>query len=100
VCDLLIFGFGFARWLGPLAQDLSWEGLGGFVRIVALRKEGMGATEIARTIGCKRGNVYKARLHTYLSPAALSGRGQKWVGGLCKAPSLSRPRCQRVAYHG
>jgi DNA invertase Pin-like site-specific DNA recombinase len=29
-------------------------------RIVALRKEGMGATEIARAIGCKRGNVYKA----------------------------------------
>ena len=29
-------------------------------RIVALRKEGMGATEIARAVGCKRGNVYKA----------------------------------------
>jgi DNA invertase Pin-like site-specific DNA recombinase len=28
-------------------------------RIVALRKEGMGATEIAKSIGCKRGNVYK-----------------------------------------
>jgi DNA invertase Pin-like site-specific DNA recombinase len=28
-------------------------------RIVALRKEGMGATEIAKTVGCKRGNVYK-----------------------------------------
>jgi DNA invertase Pin-like site-specific DNA recombinase len=28
-------------------------------RIVALRKKGMGATEIARAIGCKRGNVYK-----------------------------------------
>jgi DNA invertase Pin-like site-specific DNA recombinase len=28
-------------------------------RIVALRKEGMGATEIARAVGCKRGNVYK-----------------------------------------
>ena len=28
-------------------------------RIVALRKEGMGATEIANTVGCKRGNVYK-----------------------------------------
>jgi DNA invertase Pin-like site-specific DNA recombinase len=28
-------------------------------RIVALRKEGMGATEIANTIGCKRGNLYK-----------------------------------------
>jgi DNA invertase Pin-like site-specific DNA recombinase len=27
--------------------------------IVALRKEGMGATEIARAVGCKRGNVYK-----------------------------------------
>jgi DNA invertase Pin-like site-specific DNA recombinase len=29
-------------------------------RIVALRKEGIGATEIARAVGCKRGNVYKA----------------------------------------
>ena len=29
-------------------------------RIVALRKEGMGATEIARAVGCTRGNVYKA----------------------------------------
>src|ERR1700722_2766774 len=28
-------------------------------RIVALRKEGMGATEIAKAVGCKRGNVYK-----------------------------------------
>ena len=28
-------------------------------RIVALRKEGMGATEIAKAIGCKRGNVHK-----------------------------------------
>ena len=26
-------------------------------RIVILRKEGMGATEIARAVGCKRGNV-------------------------------------------
>jgi DNA invertase Pin-like site-specific DNA recombinase len=30
------------------------------VRIVSLRKEGMGATEIAKAVGCKRGNVYKA----------------------------------------
>ncbi len=29
-------------------------------KIVALRKEGLGATEIARAVGCKRGNVYKA----------------------------------------
>ena len=29
-------------------------------KIVALRKEGMGATDIARAVGCKRGNVYKA----------------------------------------
>jgi DNA invertase Pin-like site-specific DNA recombinase len=29
------------------------------VRIVSLRKEGMGATEIAKAVGCKRGNVYK-----------------------------------------
>jgi DNA invertase Pin-like site-specific DNA recombinase len=28
-------------------------------RIVALRKEGIGATEIAKAVGCKRGNVYK-----------------------------------------
>jgi DNA invertase Pin-like site-specific DNA recombinase len=28
-------------------------------RIVSLRKEGVGATEIAKAIGCKRGNVYK-----------------------------------------
>jgi DNA invertase Pin-like site-specific DNA recombinase len=28
-------------------------------RIVSLRKEGMGATDIAKAIGCKRGNVYK-----------------------------------------
>jgi DNA invertase Pin-like site-specific DNA recombinase len=28
-------------------------------RIVSLRKEGMGATEIAKSVGCKRGNVYK-----------------------------------------
>jgi DNA invertase Pin-like site-specific DNA recombinase len=28
-------------------------------RIVALRTEGMGATEIAKAVGCKRGNVYK-----------------------------------------
>jgi DNA invertase Pin-like site-specific DNA recombinase len=25
----------------------------------ALRKRGLGATEIARAVGCKRGNVYK-----------------------------------------
>jgi DNA invertase Pin-like site-specific DNA recombinase len=29
-------------------------------RIVSLRQEGMGATEIAKAVGCKRGNVYKA----------------------------------------
>jgi len=29
-------------------------------KIVALRKDGLGATEIARVVGCKRGNVYKA----------------------------------------
>ena len=28
-------------------------------RIDALREEGMGATEIAMAVGCKRGNVYK-----------------------------------------
>src|SRR3984885_2200028 len=28
-------------------------------RIVSLRKEGMGAAEIAKAVGCKRGNVYK-----------------------------------------
>jgi DNA invertase Pin-like site-specific DNA recombinase len=31
-----------------------------YKRIVALRAEGKGATEIARTIGCSRGAVYKA----------------------------------------
>ena len=29
-------------------------------RIVSLRKGGMGATAIAKAVGCKRGNVYKA----------------------------------------
>jgi DNA invertase Pin-like site-specific DNA recombinase len=29
-------------------------------RIGALRKQGIGATEIAKAVGCKRGNVYKA----------------------------------------
>ena len=29
-------------------------------KIVALRMDGLGATEIARAVGCKRGNVYKA----------------------------------------
>jgi DNA invertase Pin-like site-specific DNA recombinase len=29
-------------------------------RIVSLGKEGMGATEIAQAVGCKRRNVYKA----------------------------------------
>jgi DNA invertase Pin-like site-specific DNA recombinase len=28
-------------------------------RIVSLRKKGMGVAEIAKAIGCKRGNVYK-----------------------------------------
>jgi DNA invertase Pin-like site-specific DNA recombinase len=28
-------------------------------RIVSLRKEGMGASEITKAVGCKRGNVYK-----------------------------------------
>ena len=28
-------------------------------RIVSLRKDGMGATEIVKAVGCKRGNVYK-----------------------------------------
>jgi DNA invertase Pin-like site-specific DNA recombinase len=37
-------------------------------RIVALRKEGMGATEIAKAVGCKRGNVYKT-----LTAAGLNG---------------------------
>jgi DNA invertase Pin-like site-specific DNA recombinase len=37
-------------------------------RIVALRKEGMGAPEIAKAGGCKRGNVYKT-----LTAAGLNG---------------------------
>ena len=28
-------------------------------RTVSWRKQGMGATEIAKAVGCKRGNVYK-----------------------------------------
>jgi DNA invertase Pin-like site-specific DNA recombinase len=44
-------------------------------RIVALRKEGMGATEIARAVGCKRGNVYKT-----LTAAGLNGG--KLINGL------------------
>jgi DNA invertase Pin-like site-specific DNA recombinase len=28
-------------------------------RIVSLRKEGMGAAQIAEVVGCKRGNVYR-----------------------------------------
>ena len=28
-------------------------------RIIELRKRGIGATEIAKAVGCKRGNVYK-----------------------------------------
>ena len=28
-------------------------------RIIQLRKEGMGASDIAKAVGCKRGNVYK-----------------------------------------
>ena len=37
-------------------------------RIVSLRKEGMGASEIAKVVGCKRGNVYKT-----LTAAGLNG---------------------------
>jgi DNA invertase Pin-like site-specific DNA recombinase len=44
-------------------------------RIVALRKEGMGATEIAKAGGCKRGNVYKT-----LTAAGLNG--SKLINGL------------------
>jgi hypothetical protein len=29
-------------------------------KIVGVRKDGLGATEIARAVGCKRGNVYEA----------------------------------------
>jgi DNA invertase Pin-like site-specific DNA recombinase len=36
-------------------------------RIVSLRKEGMGATEIAKAVGCKRGNVYKTLKATGLN---------------------------------
>ena len=57
-------------------------------KIVALRKDGLGATEIARAVGCKRGNVYKAlkagglhrlalhreRIHTLLALTALDTR--------------------------
>jgi DNA invertase Pin-like site-specific DNA recombinase len=44
-------------------------------RIVALRKEGMEATEIAKAVGWKRGNVYKT-----LTAAGLNGG--KLINGL------------------
>ena len=40
-------------------------------RIVALRKEGMDATEIAKAVGCKRGNVYKTLKAAGLNQASL-----------------------------
>jgi DNA invertase Pin-like site-specific DNA recombinase len=39
-------------------------------RIVDLRKEGMGATEIAKAVGCQRGNVYKTLKSAGLNWAA------------------------------
>jgi DNA invertase Pin-like site-specific DNA recombinase len=42
--------------------------------IVSLRKEGMGVSEIAKAVGCKRGNVYKA----------LKAAGLNWVLWLCR----------------
>ena len=41
---------GFTR-AGPVTFDRA--------RIVSLRQQGMGTTEIAKEVGCKRGNVYK-----------------------------------------
>jgi DNA invertase Pin-like site-specific DNA recombinase len=41
-------------------------------RILAMRKEGRGATEIARVIGCKRGLVYKV-LHEARTARRLAG---------------------------
>jgi DNA invertase Pin-like site-specific DNA recombinase len=44
-------------------------------KIVALRKQGKGATEIAKAVGCKCGNVYKT-----LTAAGLNGG--KLINGL------------------
>ena len=44
--------------------------------IVSVRKEGMGATEIAKTVGCKRGNVYKT------DPVVLAQLGDAWRLGV------------------
>jgi DNA invertase Pin-like site-specific DNA recombinase len=49
-------------------------------RIVALRKEGMGTTEIARAVGCKRGDVYKALNAAGLSERS-SGESVSWPAG-------------------
>jgi DNA invertase Pin-like site-specific DNA recombinase len=43
-------------------------------RIVSLRKQGMGATEIAKAVGCKRGNVYKTLRAAGLNLASLEAR--------------------------
>jgi DNA invertase Pin-like site-specific DNA recombinase len=40
-------------------------------RIVSLRKEGMGAGEIAKAVGCTRGNVYN--VYKALNAAGLAG---------------------------
>ena len=40
-------------------------------KIVALRKQGKGATEIAKAVGCKRGNVYKTLKASGLKSAIL-----------------------------
>jgi Resolvase, N terminal domain len=42
-------------------------------RIVSLRKEGMGATEIAKAVGCKRGNVYKSNVWCPTGDASKGG---------------------------
>jgi DNA invertase Pin-like site-specific DNA recombinase len=47
-------------------------------KIIELRKQGMGATEIAKAVGCKRGSVYKVISQTVPGrsgpPATSSGR--------------------------
>ena len=51
-------------------------------KIVALRKQGKGATEIARAVGCQRGNVYKALKASGLNRqtgATMSASGSAWL---------------------
>jgi DNA invertase Pin-like site-specific DNA recombinase len=48
-------------------------------RILAMRREGKGATEIARVVGCKRGLVHKV-LHQARASSGEAADGA-WLGG-------------------